>query len=705
MSGLATGLGGIYSEKENIWIGWPGSDDTPEEQHQIKEILESKKMYPVFLSPKEIEDFYEGFSNETLWPAFHYFPQYISYEDAFWEAYVRVNEKFCSSILEQAGPGDTIWVHDYHLLLLPQLLKQKIPHATIAFFQHIPFPSYEIFRLLPWREEILKGMCGSDLVGFHTFDDMRHFMSAVNRILGFSNESGYIRAENHLIHVDSFPMGIDYRKFEEAASSPEVQKIKSRYKNSLGSQKLLLSIDRLDYSKGILQRLWAFQLFLEENPEYKEKVSLIMVLVPSREQVKEYRQLKEEIDTVVGNINSNFSTFTWVPVHYFYRSFSFKELSAFYSMADIALVTPLRDGMNLVCKEFVASKTDQSGVLILSEMAGASKELYEAILVNPNDIQTVSLAIKDALQMEPAKQRESMAAMQQILYRFDIFQWVKVFMDRLDLVKRKQQELQSRHIDERRGILIQRKFLSAKKPVILLDYDGTLVSYNNKPEQAVPDGDLQYIMQQLSQKALVVIISGRDKNTLWKWFHHLPVNLMAEHGLWVLRKDKGEDWVSLIELEGGWKPDIWKIMEYYVRRTPGTFVEEKDNSLVWHYRQAEKGLGDLRMREMISHVKYIAQGNNLQIMEGNKFLEIKKPDINKSKAAIEFINMEGFDFILAIGDHWSDEETFKSLPRRSFSIRVGYEFTHAKYNVQTFREVKKLLLKLVEKENSQMIST
>src|SRR5690606_29587505 len=335
--GLATGLGCIFSKKDNLWIGWPGGEiKEPEEKKTIKQGLQEKKMIPVFLTQQEIEYFYEGFSNETIWPAFHYFCQYISYKDSYWEAYVKVNKKFCEAIIAAAGPDDIIWVHDYHLLLLPQLLKEKLPNATIAFFQHIPFPSYEIFRMIPWREELLGGMCGADLIGFHTYDDMRHFMSSVSRILGFSHESGYIRADKHLINVDSFPMGIDYDKYEASAKSTETQKIIIRYRETLGNRKLLLSIDRLDYSKGILQRLRAFDRFLQDNPDQRENVSMIMIVVPSREQVKEYRELKEEIDTLVGRINSHYSSFKWVPVHYFYRSFPLAELSAFYCLADVA---------------------------------------------------------------------------------------------------------------------------------------------------------------------------------------------------------------------------------------------------------------------------------------------------------------------------------------------------------------------------------
>jgi trehalose 6-phosphate synthase/phosphatase len=377
--GLATGLGSIYKEGENIWIGWPGNTvEDPEQRAEIILELHDLKMAPVFLTKEDVEEFYEGFSNETLWPAFHYFTQYMVYNPAHWEAYVRVNEKFCEAILKKAGPEDTIWVHDYQLLLLPKMLREKLPNATIAFFQHIPFPSYEIIRMIPWRKQLLEGMVGADLIGFHTYDDMRHFLSAVGRITGLSSESGYIQAENRIINVDSFPMGIDYDKFANQAKSRKTQSLVREFRKQVEDQKLIITIDRLDYSKGIPQRVQAFAQLLDQHKELHGKVSMIMIVVPSRDKVQSYKELKEEIDLLVGRINSEYSTLNWKPVHYFYRSFPFEELSAFYSMSDIALVTPLRDGMNLVCKEFVASKTHQTGVLILSEMAGASKELQDA---------------------------------------------------------------------------------------------------------------------------------------------------------------------------------------------------------------------------------------------------------------------------------------------------------------------------------------
>ncbi|WP_296699667.1 bifunctional alpha,alpha-trehalose-phosphate synthase (UDP-forming)/trehalose-phosphatase [Algoriphagus sp.] len=695
--GLATGLDSIYKSGENIWIGWPGNTvDDAEQRAEIILELHDLKMAPVFLTKNDVEQFYEGFSNETLWPAFHYFTQYMVYNPEHWEAYVRVNQKFCEAIIKKADPDDTIWVHDYQLMLLPQMLREILPDATIAFFQHIPFPSYEIIRMIPWRKQILEGVCGADLIGFHTYDDMRHFLSAVGRITGMSGESGYIQAENRIINVDSFPMGIDYNKFAKQAKSRKTQNIVKDFRAKVGDQKLLLTIDRLDYSKGIPQRIQVFDQLLKQHKELRGKVSMIMVVVPSRDKVKSYKELKEEIDLLVGRINSEYSTLDWVPVHYFYRSFPFEELSAFYSMSDIALVTPLRDGMNLVCKEFVASKTNQTGVLILSEMAGASKELQDAILVNPNDRQGVVDAIYEALSMNEKEQIERINAMQESLKKYDVFQWVKVFMDRIDHVKAKQAELTSKDVDAKVMNEIQTSFKNAKTPIFFLDYDGTLTGFKSNPQDAIPDAELKGLVKDLSGKAQVVIISGRDKDTLGKWFKGQKIDMIAEHGVWVHRKDQTEDWELYAEVDDSWKDDIRSIMEYYVLRTPGAFIEEKHHSLVWHYRKVESGLGDLRMRELFSHLKYMARGHNLQVLEGNMVLEIKRPDINKGRAANSLMKGHEFDFILAIGDDWTDEDTFKAMPKNAYSIRVGYAYTQANYNIKSVKQVRQLLHKLAD---------
>lgn len=695
--GLATGLDSIYTQGNNIWIGWPGNSvEDKVQQQEVVETLQDLKMAPVFLTKLDVEEFYEGFSNSMLWPAFHYFTQYMVYNPKFWEAYIRVNQKFCDAILEKADPNDTIWVHDYQLLLLPQMLREALPFATIAFFQHIPFPSYEIVRMIPWRKELLEGMCGADLIGFHTYDDMRHFLSAVGRITGRSNESGYIQTESRIINVDAFSMGIDYEKFANQAKSKKTINIVKKFRKQVGEQKLLLSIDRLDYSKGIPQRILQFADLLKQYPDLKGKVSMIMIVVPSRDKVQSYKELKEEIDLLVGRINSDYSTLDWVPIHYFYRSFPFEELSAFYSMSDIALVTPLRDGMNLVCKEYVASRTDKTGILILSEMAGASKELQDAVLVNPNDKQGVVDAIYESLSMKESDQKTRIESMQYGLKKYDVFQWVEVFMDRLKNVKEKQADLTSKDVDQKVMNEIARKFKKAEKAVLFLDYDGTLTGFTNNPHNAVPDKELRTIISELSQLAQVVIISGRDKDTLGKWFDKQPIDMIAEHGVWVKKYAEEDDWALYADVDDSWKDDIRNVMEYYVLRTPGAFIEEKHHSLVWHYRKVQSGLGDLRMRELFSHLKYMARGHNLQVLEGNMVLEIKRPDINKGRAATAMMKGHEYDFILAVGDDWTDEDTFKAMPKNAYTIRVGYAYTQANYNIKSFKEVRQLLTKFTK---------
>tara|TARA_Y100001972_G_scaffold128409_1_gene188992 strand:+ start:1737 stop:3908 length:2172 start_codon:yes stop_codon:yes gene_type:complete len=690
--GLATGLGSIYKQGGNIWIGWPGMAVANTDKRQlITKQLAEENMRPVFLTPTEIEEYYEGFSNETLWPNFHYFNQYTEYDDHLWKAYQKVNRKFAKEIESVVEPEDTIWIHDYQLLLLPQMIRESAPKASIGFFLHIPFPSYESFRLLPWRRELLKGMLGSDLLGFHTYDDMRHFLSSVNRLAGIGNSNGKINVNNRLVMADALPMGIDYDKYAEAAASPETLAREVRYRTSVGSSRLILSIDRLDYSKGIPQRLKAFELFLRKHPEYREKVSLLMVVVPSRDKVGKYKELKEEIDLLVGRINGQYARLNWTPVHYFYRSFPLPALSAFYRMAEVALVTPMRDGMNLVCKEFIASKLDKKGVLILSEMAGSSKELSDAILINPNDIDQLVSALKKALSMPEKQQVLHMAVMQKSLKRYNIHHWVNLFMKRLDYIKTEQKSLETKLVDQDILSEIKKAYNKAKKRLIFLDYDGTLVGFNSNPELTKPDRQLTNILTKLTseKKNKVVVISGRGRKTLENWLKPFDLDIIAEHGIWL--KDGKKDWRTITQLTDTWKEEFMNVLEGYVDRTPGSFVEKKDYSLVWHYRKVETGLGEARTRELTSHLKYIANDKNLKVLEGNKVVEIKNSEVDKGKAAKDWLRKYKSDFIMACGDDWTDEDTFKVMPPESYTIKVGSTSSAAKYRVTDFEEIRSIL--------------
>ncbi|WP_339791654.1 bifunctional alpha,alpha-trehalose-phosphate synthase (UDP-forming)/trehalose-phosphatase [uncultured Imperialibacter sp.] len=693
--GLATGLGSIYKKGNNIWLGWPGQPIKKEsDKAKITAQLKKDNMAPVFLTQTEIEEFYEGFSNETLWPNFHYFNQFAVYNTGLWKAYQKVNRKFAKEIAKIASPNDTIWIHDYQLLLVPQMVREMFPRISIGFFLHIPFPSFESFRLLPWRRELLLGMLGSDFLGFHTYDDMRHFLSSVNRLAGFGNSNGKMTVNNRIVMADALPMGIDYDKYASEASHPDTLTKEVKFRASLGDVKLVLSIDRLDYSKGIPQRLRAFEMFLERYPEWRDKVSVVMIVVPSRDQVEMYKQLKEEIDLLVGRINGKFSRLAWTPIHYFYRSFELSSLSAFYRMAHVALVTPMRDGMNLVCKEFIASKLDKKGVLILSEMAGASKELSDSILINPNDMEEQVEAIHQALTMPEAEQITRMTSMQESLKRYNIHHWVNLFFDRLGLVKAEQQSLETKLVDKETSQKLLKDYKKASTRLIFLDYDGTLTGFSDNPQHAIPDAELHSIVKLLTanKKNRVVIISGRDRQTLEGWLGRYPVDFITEHGAWL--REIGSEWETIAAMDASWKRNIMEVMEGYVNRTPGSFVEEKEFSLVWHYRKVETGLGELRTRELTSHLKYITANMPLNVLEGNKVVEVKNSEINKGRAATLWLEKFPSDFVLAVGDDWTDEDTFKSMPEKAYSIKVGSTYSAAKFNIPSVEDVRKLLKQL-----------
>ena len=443
VGGLATGMKSVHSGGESLWIGWSGltDEETPKElEDEIDEALKEHGCAKVKLNSDEIDGFYYGFSNRTIWPLFHYFLKYSEFELNFWDTYKAVNQKFADAIIENSDEDDTIWVHDYQLMLVPQMVREKRPNTTIGFFLHIPFPSFEIFRTLPWREEILEGLLGSDLIGFHTYDYERHFLSSVRRLIGLDVSFNEIYLENRVIKVDSFPMGIDYKKFRDAAVLHDSKSMEERsdlqlrldnHKASAPDTKLILSIDRLDYSKGIAKRINAFEYFLQKYPEYKEKVRLIILAVPSRSNVPQYQLLKREVDELVGRINGELSTVNWTPIWYFYRSLPFESLIDLYTSSDIAWLTPLRDGMNLVAKEYIATRTDKSGVLILSEMAGSAYEMNEALLINPNNFEQQADTLKQAFNMPLDEQIARNTFLQKRLERYNVEVWANEFMNAL----------------------------------------------------------------------------------------------------------------------------------------------------------------------------------------------------------------------------------------------------------------------------------
>lgn len=694
VGGLATGVGSIYKSQDSLWIGWPGYSVQKlqiEEKKKVVDLLDKQRCHPVFLSSYDIKQYYNGFCNNTIWPLFHYFNLYTRYDQSYWDSFKKVNEKFCDAILNIAKNDDTFWIHDYHLMLLPEMIRQRLPKAKIGFFLHIPFPSYELFRLLPWRSEILTGILGADLVGFHTYDYVRHFLSSVTRILGFEHSLSEIQTGERLVKAELFPMGIDYKHFHNAASSEYVLKEVARIRKKVGNQRIILSSDRLDYTKGIPLRLEAFDAFLNKKADYRGKITLYLVAVPSRSNVSQYQILKKQIDELVGRINGKYATADWMPVRYFSHFLPFNQLVALYSVADVGLVTPLRDGMNLMAKEFVASKANRKGILIISEMAGAAQELGEAIVVNPNNLDALINAMEKALTMPQEEQQKQNSVMQNRLKHYDINHWIEDFLSGLDQAWIDQKANMESVITPKVKKELLKKYSNSTRRLILLDYDGTLVPFADTPEEAKPTVEILKLLKKISEDPSneIVIVSGRKRDTLTQWLNSLDIGYIGEHGAWI-KERSGE--VHIPEtLSNDWKKDLLQLLELYTDRTPGSLVEEKEASLVWHYRKAEPHLGFLRANQLKDDLTSLTSNLGLIVAEGNKVIEIKNAVINKGQAAQMWLSKQQWDFIMAIGDDKTDEDLFAVLPADAFSIKVGLGSTKASYNLLSQSQVVPLL--------------
>lgn len=685
--------GSSFAQPPSQWIGWPGvTVEDPARQALVTEKLAGLHAHPVFLSDRSMEKFYHGFCNKTIWPLFHYFPSYVACEESLYAHYRCVNRIFCEAVAPLVQPDDVVWIHDYHLMLLPKLLRQQKPSATIGFFLHIPFPSFELFRLLPmaWRAEILEGLLGADLIGFHTYDYTQHFLHSVLRVLGHEHTVGKILLPNHLAKVDTFPMGVDFQKFQAAArrlagqgqdSSQEVPK----------DLKVVLSVDRLDYTKGILNRLQGYELFLERHPRWQKKVALVLVVVPSRIGVDQYQEIKRQIDELVGKINGRFGSVGWTPVLYQYKYLPFEPLVSLYASSHVALVTPLRDGMNLVAKEYLASRTDGTGVLVVSEMTGASHELAEAVSINPNNIGEIAAALETALEMPEDEQIRRNEIMQDRLRRYDVIRWADDFLSQLHDVKDEQKRLRARLLDQAGKRRLLDRLNQAVHSTIFLDYDGTLVSFVDDPKEARPAPELLSLLRTLSRSSHidVVLISGRDKDTMHDWFANVDVALVAEHGAWI--RSRHQSWRLTKPLNNGWKSALGPILQTYADRVPGAFVEEKQYSLVWHYRRAEPALACARVKEMVDDLVSFTANIDVQIQQGDKVVEVRCGGINKGAAAVSFLPKDASGFVLAIGDDWTDEDLFRVLPPSAYSIRVGNRHSCAKFSLRSPAEVLGLL--------------
>lgn len=687
--GLATGLRRLHHQTSGLWLGWPGdlSRLQPEQQRSALAHLKELHLAPLKASPEVFQRFYEGFSNQVLWPLFHYLLDRVHLDSSDWESYQQVNEDFAALIERHYQPGDLIWIHDYHLCLLPAMLRARLPEAKIGFFLHIPFPSAEVFRILPWRRAILEGLLGADLIGFHVFSYLRHFSSALLWILGLESEIDRVWYQGREVRLGAFPMGIDAEAFDAFGASAEVQAEAAALREAAGGRKILLGVDRLDYTKGMKRRLLAVERLLQKEPSLRDRVRFLQIAVPSRTTISDYHEIRRQVDSLVGQINGAYGSPSAVPIHYLYRAFSQRELASFYRAADVALVTPLRDGMNLVAKEFVATRGDLGGSLILSEFAGAANELGEgALLVNPYDIEQVSNTIQQALMMPDTERSSRMRSLRLRVFSESVHDWAKSFVDEL-MVLPSPAEVQKQ----------TRIQVPAGERILFLDYDGTLVPFSGSPEGASPDQELLGLLADLSRAPAtkVHIVSGRPKEILERWFGKLSIGLHAEHGLWSKVNPAGP-WTVNRELKTGWREKVRTILERFTARTPGSFIEEKDASLAWHYRSADLEFGSLQARELRLHLVETLSNFPVGVLHGDKVLEIRQQDVHKGLAVSAVLAQEkGTPIVIAIGDDRTDEDLFSAIPPENISIRIGTRPSRARFRLPDYSATRKFLRSLL----------
>lgn len=697
--GLATGLGSLREEMDILWIGWPGRVAPANRKDVEERLTKDFGCHPVFMNEQLVQRYYEGYSNRTIWPIFHSFSSYAKYSTTEWESYKKANALFAQKVLEVCRPGDVIWVHDYQLMLLPRYVRERLRDLAIGFFLHIPFPGFDIVRQMPQHREILESLLAADLVGFHTHDYAQAFLGTVRRLMGLDTTLGQMVADDHLVQVDVFPMGIDFKRYNSASLEPAMREEIDAIRSSLQGNRTVFSVSRLDYTKGIPQSLHAIGDFLERYPEWHEKVRFLFVVVPSRENVERYASLKREIDELSGYINSRFGTLEWQPIRYIYRSLTFGELIGLYVNADAALITPLRDGMNLIAKEYLATKRNEDGVLILSELAGASKEMLEALTVNPNSKEEITDAIHRALTMPLAEQQRRNHVMRERLETHDIHHWVRQFFNRLAEVRGMSNLLAVKYLDAPTREALLSEYVRADNRLLILDYDGTLVPFAETSEAALPDPQVLSTLARLTghEGNHIVILSGRDRHTLGGWLGGLDLTIVAEHGGWVRRRGATEWQATGDPALDTWKKEIRPILELFVSRIPGSSIEEKDYSLVWHYRRAEQESAANAARELLDTLSNTLANLNIQVLPGSCTVEVRTTGIGKGVFYSNHLATPEARFIFAIGDDMTDEDLFAALPDSAFSIKVGPRMSKARFNVRNIQEARSLLERLAHR--------
>ncbi len=670
--GLVAALEPVLAARGGVWVGWDGAvgDPSADAERESPPARDGVRYHAVPLSAHEIALFYAGFANRTLWPLFHYSVDRTWIDGAAWEAYERVNERFARVAWAESVGEALVWVHDYHLLRVPHHLRRLRPRGRIAFFLHIPFPATDVFRILPWARSLLRGMLACDLVAFHTPVYALHFLACAERLLGceVDRAAGLVRFEGHAVAVRALPISIDAAHVEELARA--VRPVRRRRHRPRVAE--VLAVDRLDYTKGIHERLLAVERLFDRHPALRRRVRFTQLMVPSRERVADYASLKRRIDEAVGRINGRFAEEGWSPVRYLVRSLPLAELVPLYRGADVALVTPLRDGMNLVAKEYVAAQVENDGVLVLSELAGAADDLQEALLVNPFDIDAVAETLHRALTMPEDERRARMSALRDRVRANDVHAWVGRFLAEAEGAWGPSRQDASSSADVARRRLAP--WLAQRPTVALvLDYDGTLSPLACRPEEArLADAARDLLADAARTPNLdIAIVSGRRLEDVRELVGVPGLTYVGDHGFCIegpgvaYRHPEAARWADAVEAAAA---------ELEAVALPGARVERKACTLAYHLRQ----VADDRVAAAARLALRIVRRHRLAAVVGHRVVEGRPSlDWHKGRAVLHvLLHRHGADWpsrvrALYVGDDLTDEDAFRSLLGIGRSIRVG----------------------------------
>lgn len=706
--GLVTALKGIKSKSPIQWIGAIQNNIPPSVVSQIKDINEFQMRYtPIEVNEDLYNSYYNDFCNDVLWPLFHYETEMLKYTNEAWESYYQVNKLFADKILEVATENDLIWIHDFHLFLVSGLLKEANPKLKVGFFLHIPFPTSEIYRHLPVRNEILQSLVQADLIGFHDYSYLRHFTSSVYNVLGVTSSLLTISHNNHKTNLGVFPVSIDTQDFIDQAESDKTKESIKNFHLKDGNHIRILGIDRLDYSKGIELKFLAFKKLLTDFPEMRGKVKFFQVAIPSRTDVIEYKKLKENIDQLISEINGEFSTPNYIPIQYMFNTVPFNDLMALYRTSNVLFVGSKRDGMNLVSLEYIVTQDPKNpGVVVLSEFAGAISTLSHVLKINPWDISETSTTLYKAITMKKEERIKKHKTMYKYLKSYTANKWATFFMKELD------EKVKNMKIQKTSNLTIQHNFIELsnkirnKKIVLMIDYDGTLSPIVDDPNDAILSIETMSILDELKSKHEVIIVTGRPVNFIKDRFPSDNFEIAAEHGgIFFSQNDK--QWHTLVNSgKEIWYNEALQIMDDYSQRTPESFIEKKDYSLSWHYRKSPQSFATFQSRKLLCDLESGLANFPVNFIQGKKIIEVKSIEANKGVFAnwyydnifSELSDKKCETIFIAIGDDRTDEDLFSAINKHGITIKVGEEDTSAMYRLNSQEEVNPFLKNLLIKD-------